>query len=71
MGVMEKYGAVIISIAVLLVFFIGNWFIISKMGDLINTAEKLINAGQPIANALTQALSKLDTICSASGIRVA
>ena len=70
-GVMEKYGPIIISGLFLLIMVASTWFLISKIGDLVNEAGKLITAGQPIAESIKVAVSKLDTICSASGIRAA
>jgi len=60
----EKYAPVIISIAILLVFFIGNWFMISKMGDLINVAKEMIQSAQPIAESMQQVAAHMDTLCS-------
>lgn len=71
LSVGERYAPVIISIAILIVFFVGNWFMISKMGDLINIAKDNIAATQPVAEALMNAVSHLDTLCSASGVKPA
>jgi len=64
LSVGERYAPVIISIGLLLVFFIGNWFMITKTGDLINQAAKLIEAAKPIAESMQQVAAHMDTLCS-------
>ena len=53
----------------LVVMIIAIWLLISKVGDLIAVASQNIDASAPIADALTQAISKLDTLCGSSGLK--
>lgn len=66
---LEKYIPLILSFIFLIVMVVAVWLLISKAGDLIKEAEALIKAGQPVADSLTNALSKIDTICGSSGIK--
>lgn len=66
---MEKYGTMIMSFAFLIIMIIAVWLLMSKAGDLINQATVTVEAVKPIADALTNAIGKLDTICGGSGIR--
>lgn len=66
---LSKYAPVIISSIFLIIMIIATWLLISKVGDLIHEANVVVSSSQPISEALSNAVSKLDTICSASGIR--
>ena len=66
-----KYAPIIISFIFLFIMIIAIWLLISKVGDLIAQATSVVKASEPIANTLTNAISKLDSICSASGVRPA
>ena len=47
----------------------GNWFVLSKVGDLIKETTKLQLANQPIVDSIKNIASHLDKICTAgSGI---
>jgi len=67
----SKYLPIVISFVFLVIILIALWFMMGKAGDMINAATTTVKAAQPIAEALNNAVSKLDTICSASGIRPA
>lgn len=66
---MEKYGAILISGIFLIIMVIAVWLLISKVGDLMAQATGTVESAKPIAEALLNAVSKLDTICGSSGIR--
>lgn len=68
-GLMEKYGVAIVSGIFLLIMVIATWLLMSKAGDLITVATQTIDSSKPIADALTNAVGKLDTLCGGSGIR--
>jgi len=66
---MEKYGAILINGIFLVIMVIAVWLLISKVGDLMASAAGTVESAKPIAESLLNAVSKLDTICSSSGIR--
>lgn len=68
---LDKYLPVIISFIIVVIMLVGGWFLISKIGDLIHEANGAIASVKPVADALSGAISKLDAICSASGIKPA
>lgn len=70
-GVMEKYGTLIIGGISIIIVMVALWLLVSKIGGLITVATQTVEASKPIADALTNAVSKLDNICSASGLRPA
>lgn len=61
---MEKYAPLIISFLFVVVMIVAIWLLIGKVGDLIAVASQNIEASKPVADALTNAISKLDTFCS-------
>jgi len=66
---LDKYLPMIVSFIFLIIMIVAVWLLISKVGDLMHEATNVVTAVKPIAADLTNALSKLDNICSASGIR--
>jgi len=58
-------GGIVLTV---LIMFIGNWFVLSKMGDLITQASQMHSANQPIVDSITRIATHLDTICGGSGI---
>lgn len=68
-GFMEKYGQVLMSGIFLLIMIIAVWLLMSKAGDLITVAQSTVESSKPVADSLKVAVSKLDSICGASGIR--
>lgn len=64
----SKYAPIVMSFIFLVIMGILTWLLMSKAGDLISSAEASVKAAQPVAAAVTNAVSKLDAICSASGI---
>lgn len=67
----SKYAPWVFSGIFLIIMIIAIWLLMSKAGDLIQSAEQTVSAVQPIADALTNAVSKLDSICGSSGVRPA
>ena len=68
-GFMEKYGTFIFSGIFLIIMIIGLWLLIDQIGELINQATATVNAAREIIEPLTNAVSKLDSLCSGgSGI---
>ena len=70
-SLMEKYGPIVISFIFLIIMVVAVWLLMSKAGDMLHESEQVIQAVKPIADTLTGALSKIDAICSASGIKPA
>lgn len=66
-----KYAPIIISFIFLFIMIIATWLLISKVGDLIHEGTAVVQATKPMVDALTNAVGKLDSICSASGVRPA
>lgn len=64
-----KYGPIIISFIFVVIMIIATWLLISKVGDLMQVGVQVVQSAKPVADSLTNAVSKLDSICSASGIR--
>lgn len=67
----SKYAPIVIGFVFLVIMIIATWLLMSKAGDLINSAKVVVDASKPVAEALTNAVSKLDTFCNPSGIRPA
>jgi hypothetical protein len=65
----EKYGQIIVSGIFMIIMVIAVWMLMSKAGDLITSSTTALNQIKPLVDTLTQAVSKLDTICSFSGVR--
>jgi len=71
-GVMEKYGPIIISGIFLIIMIVAIWLLISKVGDLIHEAKLVVESIKPLTDALTNIAGNIDNICSGgSGIRSA
>jgi|TARA_R100001530_G_scaffold34477_3_gene26942 hypothetical protein len=71
-GFMEKYGQILMSGIFFIILIIGIWLLISKVEDLITIAGQNIEAGKPVADALSNAVGNLDNLCSGgSGIKSA
>lgn len=67
---LEKYAPLIISFFFIVIMIIAVWLLMAKAGDLIASATGSVNAAQPIAEQLTIAVSKLDTLCAGgSGLK--
>ena len=67
---MDKYGSWIMGGLVLLVFFVGMWFILREFGNLINQASSLVQSNQAIVEPLKNIVSNIDSFCSGgSGIK--
>ena len=64
-----KYAPIVMSFIFLIIMVIAVWLLISKVGELITTANQVVESSKPIAETLTKAISKLDNICSQSGLR--
>lgn len=58
-------GGIVITV---LIMFVGNWFVLSKMGDLIQQASTIQGANQPVVDSITRIATHLDNICGGSGI---
>ena len=55
----------------LLIMVIAVWLLMSKAGDLITSSTATINAAKSVIDPLSTIASKLDSLCSASGVRPA
>lgn len=70
LGFMDKYGTMVFSFVLLLIFFIGMWFVLKQQGDLINQGTQTVEMAKTLIEPIKEALSKVDAICSGgSGIR--
>jgi len=70
-GVMEKYGTIIMSGIFLIIMIIAIWLLMSKAGDLIHEGTAVVTAAKDLIEPLKTVASKIDNICSAAGIRSA
>lgn len=68
-GIMEKYGTVIMSGIFLIIMIIAIWLLMSKAGDLIQQASATADAYKPLAENMKTIASHLDNICGGSGIK--
>ena len=66
-----KYMPIVLSFVFVVIIIIASWLVISKAGDLINGSASIAQSVQTAASSLNNAVGKLETICSASGIRSA
>jgi len=64
----SKYIPIAISFMFFIIMIVAMWLLISKVGDLIQVAQANIQASKPVADSLTNAISKLDNLCGA-GLR--
>lgn len=68
-GVMEKYGPVIISGIFLIIMVVATWLLMSKAGDLIHESKLVVESVKPLADTLGKVAGNIDNICSGgSGI---
>lgn len=67
----SKYAPIVVGFVFLIIMIIATWLLMSKAGDLITSSTASTNAAKGVADAVTNAVSKLDSICSASGVRPA
>jgi hypothetical protein len=68
-GFMEKYGTLMINGIFIIVMVIALWLLIDQIGELVTQAATAAEAGAKTLDIVTQALSKVDAICSGgSGI---
>ena len=63
-GLMEKYGTIIMSSFFLLIMIIAIWLLISKVGDLIAGAQAALIAMEPLANKMASIAGNMDKICN-------
>ena len=70
---MEKVTAIVVGgvIITVLIMLVGNWIILSKMGDLIQETSVMISNAKPIGDTLISAVQNMDKLCSGAGIRPA
>jgi len=61
-------GGLVITV---IIMFIGNWFILDKIGDVMTTSTSNIEATERVAEMTKQIVSSLGNVCSGSGIKVA
>jgi len=68
-GIMEKYGPMIINGIFLLIMIIGLWLLIDQIGELMGSATSVVDSMGPLIEQLKNVAGKIDTICSGgSGI---
>lgn len=71
-GFMEKYGTIMINGVFLIIMIVGLWILIDQIGELMNQASAVQGVSKQTIESITNALSKIDTICSGgSGISAA
>lgn len=70
-GLMEKYGVVIIQGFFFIIMIIAIWLLLSKVGDQIHAATQITEAVKPLANEITNAIAHIDNLCGGSGIKPA
>jgi len=68
-GFMEKYGSLVINGVFLIIMLIGLWLLVDQIGELMGQATEVVRATEQSLETISQALSKVDSICSGgSGI---
>lgn len=66
---MDKYGSYIFNGLLIFIFFLGMYFLVDKIGELITSANSVLSASQSSIEPMQQALARVDQICSGgSGI---
>ena len=63
-GIMEKYGSLIIGGVFLIIMGILVWLLIGKAGDLIKTATASQEVGKQTLEVVRAALANVDKVCS-------
>jgi hypothetical protein len=63
-GFMEKYGMVMIGGVFLLIMVGAVWLLIDNVSELISQATGVVEAAKQIIEPITQALSKVDSMCA-------
>jgi hypothetical protein len=61
---MDKYGTFIFSLGLLLVFFVGMYFIVDQIGNLMEQAIGVAQTSQNAIEPMKEALARVDQICS-------
>ena len=67
-GLMEKYGQLIMSGMFFIIIIAGIWLLLAKVEDLVTILIQNIEASKPVADALSNAIGKLDSFCGGSGL---
>jgi hypothetical protein len=71
-GIMEKFGPIIVSGVFLIIMVVATWLLMSKAGDLIHEAKLVVESVKPMIDALTKIAGSIDSIYSGgSGIHPA
>ena len=66
---MEKYGSILINGVFLIIMLVGLWILVDQIGELVTQATHAQEPGKLTLDAVTTALSKIDSIYSGgSGI---
>ena len=63
--VMITIGGILLGI---LIMVVGNWFILSKMGDMMSEFAVAQSNFQPVADSMQTIASHLDQVCSGGGL---
>jgi hypothetical protein len=63
-GFMEKYGTLMINGIFLLIMVGAVWLLIDNCAELINQATGAVEAAKIVIEPITQALSKVDSLCA-------
>jgi len=68
-GIMEKYGSIIIGGIFLLIMIVAVWFLLDKVGTLMKLSAGVAEEMKVTQQLIQQALGKVDTMCAGgSGI---
>lgn len=71
-GFMEKYGVMVFSGIFIIAMIIALWLMLDQIGELIEQAATATSAGAKTLEVVTNALARVDSICSGgSGISAA
>ena len=68
---MEKYGAVVISMIVVLFLIGGIWFILDKMAETAGANAGAIKTSKEVMELVKEVMGSLDNVCGGSGIKPA
>lgn len=68
---MEKYGAVVVSMIVVLFLIGGIWFILDKMAETAGANAGAIKTSKEVMELVKEVMGSLDNVCGGSGIKPA
>ena len=66
---MEKYGMLIVNLAVIVIILVFMWLIIDKIVSVSGSVKEMINTNAETMKTARDVIQSLDHICTGSGLK--